>query len=228
MNRPPEAQRQSTTDKGRDRSTAAGSADLSDYELRRREILACAADVFYEQGFSGGTTREIAARVGLTQPAIYYYVGSKDDLLREITEQVRADTRAALGRAFSASEQPVERLRALVQEFTEAVVRNQKTFSVYWKEFKALPEELRATLMEDERAFVKEVAGIVREAQDTDALPPGPTTAMTEAILGMVTWVYQWYRPEGLLEARDLAEMFLELLGLGRDASDDVLHAAGD
>src|ERR1700730_10293478 len=48
----------------------------------RERILAAALDLFSERSFEGATTREIAARAGVTQPLLNYHFRSKDDLWR--------------------------------------------------------------------------------------------------------------------------------------------------
>ena len=50
---------------------------------RRREFVAKATEFFSEQGFGGGT-RDLARRLGVTQPLLYRYFPSKDDLIREV------------------------------------------------------------------------------------------------------------------------------------------------
>lgn len=49
-------------------------------EGRRGEILDAAMRVFVEKGYDGGSMRDIATRVGVTEPAIYRHFGSKEDL----------------------------------------------------------------------------------------------------------------------------------------------------
>lgn len=49
-------------------------------EDRAQEIVRAAADHFAEVGF-GGSTREIARRVGVTQPLLYRYFPTKDSLI---------------------------------------------------------------------------------------------------------------------------------------------------
>ncbi len=48
----------------------------------RERILAAALDLFSERSFEGATTREIAARAGVTQPLLHYHFRSKDALWR--------------------------------------------------------------------------------------------------------------------------------------------------
>jgi AcrR family transcriptional regulator len=54
---------------------------------RRREIIDKAAEFFAEEGFEGGT-RELATKLGVTQPLLYRYFPSKDDLIQEVYRSV--------------------------------------------------------------------------------------------------------------------------------------------
>ena len=56
-------------------------------EDRRRQILDAAIGYFAEVGFDGGT-RDLARRLGVTQPLIYRYFPSKEDLIRQVYEEV--------------------------------------------------------------------------------------------------------------------------------------------
>ena len=54
---------------------------------RRREFVAKATEFFAEEGFAGGT-RDLARRLGVTQPLLYRYFPSKDDLIKEVYRTV--------------------------------------------------------------------------------------------------------------------------------------------
>ena len=54
---------------------------------RRREFVAKATEFFSEEGFDGGT-RDLARRLGVTQPLLYRYFPSKDDLIKEVYRTV--------------------------------------------------------------------------------------------------------------------------------------------
>jgi AcrR family transcriptional regulator len=56
-------------------------------EERRREFVAKATEFFAEEGFGGGT-RDLARRLGVTQPLLYRYFPSKDDLIKEVYRTV--------------------------------------------------------------------------------------------------------------------------------------------
>ena len=56
-------------------------------DQRRSEFVAKATEFFSEQGFGGGT-RDLARRLGVTQPLLYRYFPSKDDLIKEVYRTV--------------------------------------------------------------------------------------------------------------------------------------------
>lgn len=53
---------------------------------RRAEILAAAVRVFADGGFHGGTLRDIAARVGISQAGLLHHFASKERLLEAVLE----------------------------------------------------------------------------------------------------------------------------------------------
>lgn len=196
---------------------AEEAAPVSVHSTKRAEIVSVAAEVFYERGFSAGTTREIAAEVGLTQPAIYHYVGSKDHLLVAIAEHVDREMSTALDRGIARSETPEGQLAGIIEEFTIAVLTNQRAFAVYYRENHHIREEVRSRIEEHEREFVRRTSELVGLLQRSGVLPDAdPATVVAEAILGMASWSYRWFRPGGKATPAGVARAFTRLIGLMR------------
>lgn len=59
-------------------------------EERKRRLIEKATEFFSEEGFEAGT-RELAQQMGITQPLIYRYFDSKDDLINEVYRKVYVD-----------------------------------------------------------------------------------------------------------------------------------------
>ena len=69
-------------------------------DATRERILAAALDLFSELSFDGATTREIAARAGVTQGLLNYHFSSKDELWRAAVDGLYSELGDALdGRA---------------------------------------------------------------------------------------------------------------------------------
>jgi AcrR family transcriptional regulator len=59
-------------------------------EARKQDVLTEAILYFADEGFDGGT-RGLAKRMGITQPLLYRYFPSKDDLVNEVYRAVYLD-----------------------------------------------------------------------------------------------------------------------------------------
>lgn len=85
----------------------------------RERILAAALDLFSERSFEGATTREIAARAGVTQPLLNYHFRSKEELWRAAVDGLFE----ALSEALAARQvglrgvDDLTAMRLLVREF---------------------------------------------------------------------------------------------------------------
>ncbi|MCC8936602.1 hypothetical protein CI1B_65220 [Bradyrhizobium ivorense] len=72
--------------KAPNRRTRAKQKRLS-ADDRRSEFVTKATELFAEEGFAGGT-RALARKLGVTQPLLYRYFPSKDDLIKEVYRKV--------------------------------------------------------------------------------------------------------------------------------------------
>ncbi|MDT3398203.1 TetR family transcriptional regulator [Streptomyces sp. B1866] len=186
-----------------------------DWRRRRRELLDTAAEVFFRRGFQAGTTKEIAELAGMSQSTIYHYVPSKEQFMAEIARQVSTDFTEALHRALDGDPCPRQRLGRVIDAFVSSLVVNQKTFAVYWQEYRSIPADAAREARALERAFVARVEEVVAAAQDAGVLPAGHAThVLSEGILGMLSWTYWWYRP-GEHTPQQVSAAYRDLVGLG-------------
>jgi len=85
----------------------------------RARILKSALSVFAEFGFAGASTREIARRAKVTQPAIAYFFQNKEEMWKAAIE--RAFTELAM--ALDAAVDPKLSLKQQRRQFVAAFVR---------------------------------------------------------------------------------------------------------
>lgn len=191
------------------------SKQTRSYDETKRMIVASAARVFSRRGYTAGTTKEIAAELQMSQPAVYHYIGSKALLLDEIAMLVANDFRGALDVALNESDNPDVRLRNVVRRFTEALLRNQYECMVFWRERHSFSEDLREKIALQERDFMVSVAGLVADLQSSGHLSSEVSSeVLAQAIIGMPAWSYQWYRPTRHPDPHKLADVYCDLVGL--------------
>ena len=74
----------------------AGRSGTARRELVENEIYEHATRLFAERGFAGTSLQDIADAMGMTRPALYYYVKSKDELLAKLVTEVTDGPRGEL------------------------------------------------------------------------------------------------------------------------------------
>ncbi len=78
----------------------------------RAKILEATAELIARDGWSGFSTREIAARAGVTQGIVSYHWRSKDELVREAALNATTDALAPLGEVLDKAPERPRRPRA--------------------------------------------------------------------------------------------------------------------
>lgn len=188
------------------------------HRRKQEDILRAAARVFWIHGFTAGTTKEIAESVGLSQPTIYHYIGSKRALLEGIATDVHLRVVATLRDARAQTDDAHAQLASIVRGLVLAITERPEMFGVFWQEFRQLPPAFQTEVRDDERQLLHELESLVRRIQTDGGLAPGrPPAVVASAILGSVSWIYQWYRPDGPSRPEEVAETILEICGISAE-----------
>src|SRR5262245_63275236 len=88
----------------------------------RGRIQHVALELFAEQGYERTSLREIAERLGVTKAALYYHFKSKEDIVRSLTEDYRAELDTVI--AWGASQPPTPESRAeILARYADVVSR---------------------------------------------------------------------------------------------------------
>ena len=180
---------------------------------RREQILAIATELF-QKGFRATSLDQVAAEMGVTRPAIYYYFRSKEELLAAIYDRGVGVLIERASPLFAENLPPDVLLRRLIEVHVRTMLQERPIVRVYFQEKDSLGEAASRSVKAKEVAFTKMMADAIQAGQGRGVFREGDPELIVNAILGMLIWVYQWYRPERHAEA-DIAEMFWQLLAGG-------------
>ena len=150
-----------------------------DAERTRAELLAVAAEVFAESGYSGARVDEIAERTRTTKRMIYYYFGGKEQLYLAVLEDAYRGIREAEQKLRVDHTNPVVAIRRLAEVTFDhhiahdAFIRLVAIENIHRGEFISRLSSLRdlstpATSVIDEILRDGRAAGVFRD--DVDAL----------------------------------------------------------
>ena len=180
---------------------------------RRAEILERAAEVFNERGYRGASVEEVARRVGLRKGSLYHHVRSKEQLLAEVLLRGMELLRGGLPGADDARLPAAEKVRAAIRFHLDWMAAEPHVTGVFLREGRNLPARLRPRLRAQVKDFERRWEVLVREGIAAGSFRPDLDPKVTVyAILGLINSVHRWYRPDGRLSMKRVAEACADLV----------------
>jgi len=182
-----------------------------------REICRIAARVFYAKSYDGASMQDIAQAVGLTKAGLYHHIGSKDRLLYEIQNygmDILDET--VLARVKDIPD-PRERLRQTIIGHIDLIVRaRDQEITVILHENRSLSDPLRKKLNARKRTYIDYLVELITRVQEGSGRPPQISPRLAAfALLGMINWLYQWYKAEGPVKQDELAQAYTDFFFRG-------------
>jgi AcrR family transcriptional regulator len=187
-------------------------------------ILDAAARVFHRVGYASANLDDIATEVGLNRSSIYYYVGSKAELLSELGRRTISENAASLTEVGAQTLTPTDMVRAIIHQQMELLERNYPRVFVFHNERRHHVDPDLNQLIDDAAELrISLLAQAIDDGVASGVFRPGlhgRTTA--RLIVGMCAETRFWWRPDGpraLVEiGNDIADLVLsgmEQLGSG-------------
>ena len=181
-------------------------------ELVENEIYEHATRLFAERGFAGTSLQDIADALGITRPALYYYVKSKDQLLAKLVTEVTQGPLDDLQRiGAEPAADPVEKLRGMARVIVGRRANHPDRFRLLIRSEAELPEELTAAYDTSRRAVLRTVAGVIEEGVRAGRFRPVDPNVAALGVLGMWNWVAWWFRTDGSRSAEAVTEQLAEM-----------------
>ncbi|MCF8466897.1 MAG: TetR/AcrR family transcriptional regulator [Sneathiella sp.] len=211
-------------------------AALSKSEQTRSLILAAAARLFREQGYTASTLRKIATKAGIEAGSIYYHFNSKDEILDEVLDlglrQIFEAVKKTRGDCEARGEGFREIFAAMVQTHLTYLLQASDFTSSNIRNFSMLPGEMRerhrplrrAYADEWDDAFAKALAeGSIRS--DIRVVP------LRQFVIGALNWTVEWFdasRYSIAVFSRKAAELILDgmLTEPGKPVAEKIISEA--
>ncbi|MFI9722504.1 TetR/AcrR family transcriptional regulator [Streptomyces sp. NPDC052396] len=194
------------------RGETAGTTGCRTRPVPQR-LLAAATRLFADQGYDRTSVQEIVAAAGVTKGALYHYFGSKDDLLHEVYARVLRLQQERLD-AFAEADAPVERrLRDAAADVVVTSIENLDDTKIFFRSMHQLGPEKRKQVRAERRRYHERFRALIEEGQRTGVFSTAtPADLVVDYHFGSVHHLSSWYRPDGRLTPRQVADHLADLL----------------
>jgi AcrR family transcriptional regulator len=180
-------------------------------EAKREAVLRAAAQVFNEQGFQASTLDQVAARLNVTKPTLYYYVKSKDEILFECVRIGLSMLQQAADEVTASGGNAADKLVAVMRQYAEIATMDFGMCVIRVGE-DPLPAEAKVELRRMKARLDRVFRELVRQGIQEGSIGPCDPKLAAFTIAGALSWIARWYRPDGGQTAAQIADEVIGLL----------------
>ena len=191
------------------------SADREKIRIDKREaVLRMAAQVFNEKGYLASTLDEVAERLNVTKPTLYYYVKSKEEILYECVRIGLSMLQDAITEVGASGGTAVDKLVAAMRKYVEIVTMDFGMCVIRVGE-DPLPPDSQRKLRRMKAGIDLEFRELIRLGIKEGSIKPCDPKIAAFTLAGALSWIGRWYQPGGPLTPEQIADQCIALLASG-------------
>jgi TetR/AcrR family transcriptional regulator, cholesterol catabolism regulator len=181
------------------------------YNERLEEIYHTAAAIILRKGYDATSVTDIANALGITKAGLYHYIHGKKELLFDIMnfgfdtleEEVVHPAQSIVDKA--------ERLRFIIATHARLVTRGQGAITTLVDELSALSPAQHRKIAMRQRKYFYLLRNLLNQLKADGKLHEVDTTVAAFSLLGMISWPSRWFRPDGALGPKEVAEEMVKI-----------------
>jgi TetR/AcrR family transcriptional regulator, cholesterol catabolism regulator len=185
------------------------------WQQRRHTIVDVSAKVFAERGYHATSTNELCEANEIGKGALYYYIGSKEELLAAIHDRVMDEVMLGADRVAIADGTPAEQLAMLGEELLDVIFRFPHHVWVFLHDFPALTGKSAETFRQRRRTYERRIEAVFEQGISSGDFRPIDIRLAVDAWLGMYNYTYLWLRADGHFSVKEIAKSFADIFVWG-------------
>ena len=181
-------------------------------DFTRNRVFEVAAEVFHRKGYDNTSMSDVAAAAGLTKAGLYHHISSKESLLYTVLDYGLDLTEAYVLEPLKQISDPLERLKTMIDLHLRLVLqeRNLEVTGLL-HECKTLSTADRNKINRRKKQYVRIATDIIAEVAKKYNLANIDPKLAAYALLGMLNWTYQWYKPSGSNTREEVVATFQQI-----------------
>jgi len=185
---------------------------LDGRRARDGEVIAAAVDLFWEKGYAATSVQDVADALGMLKGSLYYYIKSKEDLLKKIFEDSHTEVRSITESVLALEQPSIDRLRIFVERYAEWYLLNLRRAGLYTREWRHASPDLRKLMVAQRQYYDQTVSSLIDGAKEEGAADKQLDTRLaTFFIMSAVSSLPDWYRFTNVADAQNVAAGYAQL-----------------
>jgi len=188
-------------------------AEETRFELQRDRMLKAAASCFNAKGFSGTSLKDVAAHLGLTDAALYYYVRNKEELVYQCYLRAAELGREAMERGRCDGHCGFEQAFLYIRYHVEIFVGDRGPVAIM-SEIPSLKPAHRNEILKVSRRHSAGFEDLLSTGIKDGSIVECDVRMTGNAIMGAINWIPKWFHGDKVL-AKKVQQEFPEILCSG-------------
>jgi AcrR family transcriptional regulator len=185
-----------------------GRGRPSQFDDRRLDVLAAAADTINEDGLTNASLEIVASKLSLNKTSLYYYFKNKEELVYKCYQRA-----CEIGRGHA--EQAVNSAgdgRAKLEKYIALQLDDNGPMVTFVSDVTLLSDPHKVEILRLAREHDAFVRAILDEGATDGSLRPTNSHLTSLGIIGVLNWTLVWWRPSrGPLTANQLGQAYTDL-----------------
>ena len=188
---------------------------------RKDVIIAKAAKLFREKGFSATSMRDLAEHVGVEAASLYNHISSKAEILQEICFKTANNFMSHIEEVdANPNKTAIEKIQEILRFHIRQMLDNYEEVYVSDREWKHLTDPYLSNMQSQRRAYRQRIALVIEEGIRKGEIKPIDAPTAVLIMLHAVSGIESWHRSKKKIPGELLEDNMVQILvdGLRKQA----------
>jgi AcrR family transcriptional regulator len=192
---------------------------------RKQQLLDCAARLFAERGYDDTRVIDIVRAAGVAKGLFYWYFENKEELFRELADEIRFRLRRSQGEAMDPTADPLTQIREGAEASVRFMAINAPFFALL--EVESANRQFVDALRKGTDVHVQDVAALIRQGIEEGLVRDEDPVLLARGVVGVVGMYSHFHRTGRTdLPIGELASFVGRFVARTLAADDEIARAA--
>ncbi len=178
---------------------------------RKTEIIAVAARLFKEKGYSAVTMRDIAQAMDIKAASLYNHIQSKQEILVLIIIEIAEEFTSVMNEIVSSNLSTLKKIEKVIELHIKITLRNSDALACLNNDWMHLTDVQLSYFIKMREEYEQNFRKIIQEGIQNGQLKKSNQDVMVYAILSSLRTMYLWHSKSKGLDEKTLLKSFTSL-----------------
>jgi len=185
-----------------------------DPDGKKEAVLQTAVLMFIEKGYRQTSLDDVAKRLKITKPALYYYFHNKEEIYLECYRRGIALTQQSLEKIRSHQGSGLEKVAGFIQTYTVIIARDFGRFLVR-QDDRELSPKAQSEVRAEKRKIDQNLRSFIEQGIGDGSIRTCNVRLVSFSLAGAIHSLASWFEPGGTMTAEEVAAEFAQTLTQG-------------